>query len=81
MRSERDDIFGTQITIAEVLRRWPAAADVFLHHRLACPGCAMAPFETLDDVAEAYRLDLSGLLGELQPHVDAAATRRERRER
>ena len=53
------------LTVAEVLQRWPQASEVFLQRRLACAGCAMAPFDTLGEVASAYRLDLSTLLDEL----------------
>ena len=55
-----------EFTVAEVLARWPQTIPVFLRHRMACIGCAMAPFETLADVAGIYRLHLSQFLNELQ---------------
>lgn len=58
-----------ELTVAEVLDRWPQAIPVFLRHRLACVGCAMAPFDTLADVAAIYGLQLSRFLDELQQTI------------
>lgn len=54
-----------RLTVAETLRRWPQATRVFLAHRMACPGCAMARFDTLADVAAIYGLAKSRFLGEI----------------
>ena len=59
-------------TVAEVLRRWPPASEVFLKRRLACPGCAMAPFDTLREVAAAYGLDPSLFLDEVGRAAEGA---------
>lgn len=53
------------LTVAETLRRWPQVTRVFLAHRMACPGCAMARFDTLADVAAIYGLVTSRFLGEI----------------
>ncbi len=62
------------LTVDDALRRWPQLAGVFLRRRLACPGCAMAPFDSLRDVAQAYGIDVAGLLDEIKRA--AAASRR-----
>lgn len=54
-----------RLTVAETLRRWPQATRVFLTHRMACPGCVMARFDTLADVAAIYGLTTSRFLGEI----------------
>ena len=54
------------LRVAEVLARWPQTMSVFMRHRMACVGCAMAPFETLAEVAAIYELDLSHFMGELE---------------
>jgi hybrid cluster-associated redox disulfide protein len=54
------------LTVAEVLVRWPQTISVFMHHRMACVGCAIAPFETLAEVANVYDLELYNFLGELE---------------
>jgi hybrid cluster-associated redox disulfide protein len=67
------------LTVAEALQRWPQLAELFLDRRLACPGCAMAPFDTLRDVAAAYGIDLAGLLEEMD-RAAAGGPRGQRRD-
>jgi hybrid cluster-associated redox disulfide protein len=57
------------LTVAEVLARWPQTIPIFIRHRMACVGCAMAPFETLAEVAVIYKLDLDCFLNELRQEV------------
>lgn len=56
------------LTVAELLAQHPAAAAVFLRLRMACPGCPMSPFETLAEVAAAYRIDRKHFLNQLRLH-------------
>ena len=59
--------------IAEVLERWPPTLAVFLHRRMACPGCAMAPFMTVAEAAACYGVPPAELLAELCRAIDGAA--------
>jgi hybrid cluster-associated redox disulfide protein len=43
--------------VSDVLAAAPAAAGVFVRHRMGCVGCAFARFETVGEVAEVYGLD------------------------
>ena len=43
--------------VADVLAAEPAAARVFIDHRMACVGCTFAPFETVAEVAQTYGID------------------------
>jgi len=54
------------MTIAELLRQWPGAAPVLIRRGMACPGCAMAPFDTVRAAAEVYGLDEGALLEEIR---------------
>jgi len=54
------------MTVDEALARWPELGAVFLRRRMACAGCAMAPFERLSDVARSYRLSPARWLRELR---------------
>ena len=58
------------LIVADVLASWPQTIPVFTHHRMGCVGCAMAPFETLAEVATIYKLDLSCFLNELEQIID-----------
>jgi hybrid cluster-associated redox disulfide protein len=66
-----------ELTVAEVLTRWPETIPVFLRHQLACIGCVMAPFDTLSDVARIYNLPLDRFLEELRQSIQARGARRE----
>lgn len=57
------------LTVAEVLARWPQTIPVFIRHRMACVGCTIAPFETLIEVADIYQLELDSFLQELQQTI------------
>lgn len=46
--------------------RHPGAVRVFLDRRMACPGCDMAPFETVAEAARIYGVDAEELLTELR---------------
>jgi len=47
------------------MARWPATAEVFNGHALACVGCALAPFCTVQDAATTYDLPPQQLSDEL----------------
>ena len=53
------------MTMADLMRDRPAVVPVLLRRGLACPGCAMAPFMTVREAAEAYGLELDALLDDL----------------
>jgi hybrid cluster-associated redox disulfide protein len=55
-----------QLTVAEVLERWPATAAVFGRRCMACLGCAMAPFDTIGEAAAVYGIELNRFLAELR---------------
>ncbi|CAO3428855.1 DUF1858 domain-containing protein [Azospirillum doebereinerae] len=48
--------------VEDVMERWPQTVPVFVKHRMACPGCLMAGFQTVADAAEIYGLDTAALL-------------------
>ncbi|WP_157912781.1 DUF1858 domain-containing protein [Candidatus Promineifilum breve] len=54
-----------EMIITDVLERWPNTADVFQNHAMACVGCAVAPFYTINDAALVYRLPVDDFLAEL----------------
>ncbi len=60
------DVSLAELTVAELLQRWPQAIPVFLRRHMACVGCTMAPFETLADVTAVYGMHLPHFLNELQ---------------
>jgi len=60
------------MTVAEVMERWPDSVQVFNRRRMACPGCVMAPFMTVADAAGSYAIEASDLAADLAAVTDAA---------
>ena len=60
-----------EMTVSDVLTRWPQTAAVFQQFKTACVGCGMAPFDTLADVADIYQFDLSPFLETLRQTATA----------
>lgn len=58
-----------QITVEELLQRWPETWVVFMNKRTDCVGCFMQRFCSLQEVAEAYQLTLQDLSEELEKRV------------
>ncbi len=61
--------FSSDLTVAEVLKRWEQTAAAFIRLRMACVGCPMSPFETLETAAQIYGLPPAALIRELQAAV------------
>lgn len=55
----------SDLTVSEVLDRFPQTIPVFLEHEMACVGCAMASFETVREAVAIYRLDPDRFVDEL----------------
>lgn len=51
--------------VGEVMSLWPATVAVFNRRRMACPGCAMSPFMTVDEAALSHNQDAASLADEL----------------
>jgi hybrid cluster-associated redox disulfide protein len=48
--------------VQRVLDLWPRTVHVFVDRRMACVGCSMAAFETIEEVARNYDQDPDVLL-------------------
>ena len=61
-----------EMTVAEVLELWPETVPVFQRLKTDCVGCAMAPFDSLKDVAMIYELELANMLEALTTAISSA---------
>ncbi len=61
-----------EMPVEDVMKRWPATAEVFNAHALACVGCALAPFCTVHDAASTYDLPPNQLADQLLAVIAAA---------
>jgi hybrid cluster-associated redox disulfide protein len=46
------------MTVAQIMSRWPATIGVFITYDMRCIGCPIAIFHTLAEAAGEHRLDL-----------------------
>lgn len=65
-QAERQSALTVDLTVADVLARWPQTVPVFLRYRLACVGCSLCRFEQIADVAATYGLNLDRFLHDLR---------------
>ncbi len=56
----------SEMTIEEVLGRWPETAVIFHEYAMACVGCAVAPFCTVKDAAHDYDVPVATLMQRLR---------------
>jgi hybrid cluster-associated redox disulfide protein len=56
---------GPNMTVDEIMRRWPATIRIFIRHRMLCIGCPIGVFHTVRDACEAHDLDEESLSREL----------------
>jgi hypothetical protein len=54
-----------EMSVEDVLTRWPATAEIFNAHALACVGCALSLFCTVLDAETTYHLPSYQLADEL----------------
>ena len=50
------------MSIAEVVMKWPESAGAFMENGLHCYGCAAARFETIEQGAMAHGIDPDKLI-------------------
>ncbi|WP_442582144.1 DUF1858 domain-containing protein [Mesorhizobium sp. ASY16-5R] len=53
------------MTVDEIMRRWPMTIRVVMRHRMLCIGCPIGIFHTVVDACQAHRIDLESFSAEL----------------
>ena len=56
---------NADMTIGEVLKKYPESLKVFLSHGLMCVGCAVARFENIRQGATAHGINVDALIKDL----------------
>ena len=54
----------------EILRTWPGTIPLFLEYRMACVGCSMSAFDTLEEALNIYNLPQEEILNSLNSSVE-----------
>lgn len=68
---------SSDITVKELLDRYPQLLELFMDLGLLCIGCPVEAFHTLADVAREYHHDLSQLLQRIDTVIGGIASSRE----
>ena len=55
-----------ELTLSEIMVRWPATIRIFIDHNMHCVGCPISPFHTLVEAAEEHGQVLDDLLAEIE---------------
>lgn len=59
-----------EMTMSQILMKYPETIDIFLKHGLTCVGCPMASQESLEVGANAHGIDADALLKDLNDFLD-----------
>jgi len=58
-----------QLTVEDILKKWPQTYTIFRDRNTGCIGCLLQRFCTLQDVAETYHVSLQTLRRDLETYV------------
>jgi hybrid cluster-associated redox disulfide protein len=58
------------LTVGEIMRRWPITVAIFLKYRLLCVGCAFAEFDTLEEALAEHSLAPEPFLSECRQAIE-----------
>ncbi|TSK08282.1 MAG: DUF1858 domain-containing protein [Geobacter sp.] len=58
-------MISKEMTISDILRRYPQTLPVFERYGLDCYDCQIAEFEQLEHGATVHKVDLDALVAEL----------------
>ena len=58
------------MSIGEVVMKWPESAGAFLEHGLMCFGCAAARYETIEQGAQAHGIDVESLVNSINEVIE-----------
>ena len=58
-------ILDPDMTVDEIMRRWPATIRVMIRNRMLCVGCPIGSFHTVIDACIAHGIDVEAFAQEL----------------
>jgi len=60
-----NDKISEEMTIKEVIDKYPETAMVFMKYNVGCIGCLAASFEKVRDIATVHGIDIKALVKDL----------------
>lgn len=65
------DLQDPELSLQDLMTRWPDTIPVFLKHRMLCVGCVFTRFHTLTDACQEHGLDEQSFRAELEAVIAA----------
>ncbi len=59
------------MTVDQVMNRWPASKRVFMDFKMGCIGCPIASFHSVDEASREHRIDGAAFLLALRASVQS----------
>jgi len=56
----------SDMTVDQVMTRWPGSIRVFMDFRLGCVGCPIATFHSVDEASREHGIDGGAFLAALE---------------
>ena len=69
---QEQQVISAEMTIGDVISKYPDTIHVFFRHGLGCVGCAVARFENIRQGAMAHGIDVDVLMKDLNDTVVVA---------
>lgn len=60
------------LSLDDMMRRWPSTIPVLLRHKFLCVGCPIAPFHTIVDACSEHHADLGAVTTEIETAMAAS---------
>jgi hybrid cluster-associated redox disulfide protein len=70
--SPAEDPMGQDMSVDEIMRKWPATVPVMLKYQMLCVGCPVGVFHNVHDACRAHGVDETAFLAELRQAIRAA---------
>ena len=56
----------SDMTVDQVMDRWPASIRVFMDFKMGCVGCPIATFHSVDEASHEHKIDDGAFLAALK---------------
>ena len=66
---QEQQLITADMSIGEVVAKYPSTIHVFFRHGLGCVGCAVAQFENIQQGAQVHGIDVDLLMKDLNDTV------------
>ncbi len=77
----RRAIDDPEISLNEIIRRWPETVPVFFRHKMRCVACLISPFHTVTDACLEYGLNEASFRAELRAETNGERLPQARQDR